>query len=136
MTFLKKYRKRIAIVAVVLVAIWRITFPWPFPAARGRFAAHLDLAVGNYRIMRYGLSIADREYTGLLKQRYNIDSKRVAFCIVSRSLVDYADSYNEISEAAANKKFGRDVFSECFQEARKTWEKRRAELQTSEAPSR
>jgi len=50
----------------------------------------------------------------------------VALCIVSKTLRSYVDSYDEVSAAAANRKFGHDVFKECAEEVRKSREGRRA----------
>jgi len=41
-------------------------------------------------------------------------------------LRSYVDSYDEASTAAANQKFGHDVFTECAEAARKNWERQRA----------
>lgn len=134
-SFLRKGRKRVLIIAFGLAALWWITFPWPFAAARGRFAARLDLALGNCRILRYGLHMADREYTELLKERYGIGSKRVADCIVSEPLVEYADNYNAVSMATAKQKYGHDIFSECLQKAKQKREKHATEIRKAEFTS-
>jgi hypothetical protein len=46
-----------------------------------------------------------------------MDDPEVSTCIVSETLHSYADSYNEVSVAAANRKFGHDVFKECAEVA-------------------
>ena len=62
----------------------------------------------------YGLPPGWRsEYARLLKEQYGIEMRTVALCIVSETLCSYVDSYDEISAAAANRKFGHDVFNEC-----------------------
>jgi hypothetical protein len=40
-------------------------------------------------------------------------------------LLTRADSYNGVSTATANRKFGHDVFKECSEQARKNWEQAR-----------
>jgi len=62
----------------------------------------------------------------LLRQRYGIEYRAVAGCIVSRSLVDYVDGYDSVSAAAAKRRFGRDVFRECSADASMHWEHRAA----------
>lgn len=52
--------------------------------------------------------------------------RTVALCIVSETLRLYVDSYDEVSAAAANHKFGHDVFNKCAEAARKNWEGQRA----------
>jgi len=81
---------------------------------RGRLAAHFDVWRGHYVVLAYGLPPPTRpEYAKLLRQRYGIEVRTVALCMVSETLTSYADSYNEVSAAAANRKFGHDVFKEC-----------------------
>jgi hypothetical protein len=73
----------------------------------------------------YGLNPWGREYARLLKARYGIETHVVALCIASETTLSYADSYNEVSKAAANSKFGHDVFKECYETAKKSWERQR-----------
>jgi hypothetical protein len=49
---------------------------------------------------------------------YGIDFRAVAGCIVSQSLVSHVGAYDEVSTAAAIRKFGHDVFKESAVEAR------------------
>jgi hypothetical protein len=51
-----------------------------------------------------------------------VNFRAVAGCVVTDSLVSYADGYNAITIAAANRKFGHDVFLECRKVDRKYWE--------------
>jgi hypothetical protein len=75
-------------------------------------------------VLGYGLPIPWRtEYARLLRQRYGIEFRTVALCLVSKSLVGYFDSYYGVSSEAENGKFGHDVFKECAEEARKNWER-------------
>lgn len=86
---------------------------------RGRLAAHFDVRRGHYVVLAYGLPPEwHPEYAQLLHGRYGIEVRRVALCIVSETLRSYADSYDEVSVAAANQKFGHDVFKECAEVAR------------------
>jgi len=98
--------------------IWFVT-----ASPRGKWVARYDIYRGHYEVQGYGLPDPWRpEYTRLLQERYGIKFRTVALCIVSRTLVAYVDSYDSVSTAAINRKFGHDVFQECWQEARKNWE--------------
>lgn len=59
----------------------------------------------------------------LLRQRYGVEFKAVSGCIVWKSLEDYVAAYNGVSENAANRKFGHDIFKEVSEEARNDWER-------------
>jgi hypothetical protein len=93
-------------------------------------AARYDVGHGHYRILAYGLPPGWRsEYARLLKERYGIEMRTVALCIVSETLRSYVDSYDEVSAAAANHKFGHDVFQRVRGSSQK-------ELGTSESSER
>jgi hypothetical protein len=121
--------RRNALIVLAIVAL----FPaWSSSAPiRGRWLAQFDVAQGHYRILRYGLPArGSAEYELLLRERYGIESRRVAFCIVSQQLVAYAGSYNAVSTAAIERKFGRDVLKENWDEAIRLWQQtHKAELQ-------
>jgi hypothetical protein len=88
--------------------------------------AHFDLARGHYEEQGYGYSNpADTEYARLLHQRYGVEYRQVAQCIVPRRIKAYADAYNGVSVPAAKRKFGRDIFAETFKEADKHWQMKR-----------
>ena len=93
--------------------------------------AQHDIARGHYRVLAYGLVAGgSSEYKALLHNRYGIEVRVVAGCIVSSALVSYANAYNRESVAAAKKHYGYDVFKECSDEATKQWkENHKAELQ-------
>jgi hypothetical protein len=70
----------------------------------------------------YGLPLRSQpEYARLLRDRYRIEFRAVAGCVVSRTLVDYVEGYDGVSMTAANRKFGRDVFKETMAEANQSW---------------
>lgn len=123
-----KSPKRTLWIVGVLVALVFSVAAWVYTApSRGRLSARFDVWRGHYRVLAYGLPSPWRpEYTKLLRERYGIEVHTVALCIVSETLRAYADSYNEVSAAAANRKFGHDVFKECAEVANKNWEIQRA----------
>jgi len=122
MADLAKNRKRLIKIVAFLALLVSAAAIWTAAAPiRGRMAAHYDVWRGHYKILLYGLPTADRpEYVRLLKERYRVQSIAVAGCIVSPSLVAYVDNYDEIVSAAADKKFGHDIFKECSDDAEKS----------------
>ena len=118
----------IAIVVLPLLGseIWSRT-----AAFRGRHAAERDLARGRYVVLGYGLPPRGvAEYKQILREKYGVEYRQVALCIVSRSLVAYADSYDKISGDAIRQKFGNDILKHSWDEANQEWlEKHTAELQ-------
>src|ERR1039458_9994430 len=57
------------------------------------------------------------EFVRILRERYGIEDRVVAGCIVSPPLLAYTEGYNRVSMAAANRKFGHDVFKESVADA-------------------
>jgi hypothetical protein len=117
-TFIKRYKRLSAIISLIVLAValpegWSASAP-----LRGRMAARSDIQRGHYRILSYGLPPSWLpDYARLLKERYGVELHPVAGCIVSNGLVSYVDGYDEISAAAIIRKFGRDVFKECEEDA-------------------
>jgi len=117
-------RKRLAVVATFMssLVLWAVLWTAAAPV-RGQLDARFEIARGHYEVLGYGLPAPWRaEYVRLLRERYGIDFRPVALCIVSRTLVAYVAGYNGESTAAANRKFGHDVFEECVEDARKSWQ--------------
>jgi hypothetical protein len=118
--FVRNHRTLTALVSIatclVLGALlWSLSAP-----VRGQLVARFDTAREHYELLGYGLPGPGRaEYARLLRERYGIEYRPVALCIVSPTVVAYVDNYNGVSTAAANRKFGHDVFKECAEEARK-----------------
>lgn len=92
---------------------------------RGRLDAHIDLALRHYRLLMIGLPGPERpEYLRLLRDRYGIENRVVAYCTVRPGELEYVKGYNAVSARAANRKFGRDVFAEAGAEAETIWKAR------------
>lgn len=123
--FIRKH-KTPAAVAGFIVCIVAFAIAWDASASiRGRIHARFDIARGRYKVLGYGLPPVWRdEYARLLKDRYGIEYQQAALCIVSHSLVAYVNAYDEVSEEAANRKFGHNVFEETAEDALRTWEHR------------
>jgi hypothetical protein len=111
-----------AVALLVCLILWSVL--WSVSAsARGELVARYDISRGHYEVQGFGLPVPWRpEYARLLQERYGIEFRTVALCIVSTELVAYVESYNGVSTAAANRKFGHDIFKEFSEEARKNWE--------------
>lgn len=124
-------KKRLLAVAtsVISLAGYWLSWPWPFAELRGKVAARIDLGIGSYKVLAIGLRAPWRnEYARLLHERYGIRVQTEAFCVVSHSLVAYITGYNTVSEASTIRKVGHDPFQECYEDAKRDWEQRRAKL--------
>jgi len=100
-----------------------VSWLWPLTASiRGRVAAQIDIRRGRYQLLGYGLPSATRpEYARCLSERYGIQFHAVAGCIVSDSLVAYVNAYDSKLEEDAHRRFGRNVFDECANDADAEW---------------
>jgi hypothetical protein len=114
-TFLRNHKILLSIIGIVF-ALCTADVLWSYSAAwRGRLAARMDLRRGHYIVLAYGLpSFGAPEYARILKEQYAIEFHYVDFCTVSRTLRAYADGYDELSGAAAKRKFGDDVFEKSW----------------------
>ena len=104
--------------------LWSLAAP-----IRGRLAAYRDIRQGRYEVLGYGLPTPWRpEYARCLRDRYNIRFHAVAGCIVSDSLVSYVNAYSSVVDDAVRRKYGRDVFRECADDAATKWKAQRQAL--------
>jgi len=115
--------KKLAAALSALVALVLGCWVWDLSAPlRGQLVAHYDLAHGRYRQLTFGLPPPERPtYARVLSERYGIEVRAVAGCIVSKSLISYVHGYNTVSVAAANRRWRRDVFEDSWQEAERIW---------------
>src|SRR4051794_12231420 len=92
-----KLTTAICISAVFLAGCWP-NWPWSLAAPSvGRVAAHRDIRHGRYEMLGYGLPGPWRpEYARCLRERYRIEFRPVAGCIVSDSLVSYVNAYDSV----------------------------------------
>jgi hypothetical protein len=121
MSFVRKHKIFVSLAAIAALILLSVL--WNMSASvRGRLDAQVDLAFGHYKVMGYGLPGPEREgYVRLLHARYGIEFEKLADCIVSASLVNYAHAYNVVSVAAIEKKFGRDTLQNTFEDAQREW---------------
>src|SRR5437867_3902378 len=100
----KVINRRNALLALAAIVVLPVTW-WISAGLRGRLMARYDLARGHYRVLAYGLPPPGVvEYRQLLRERYGVEYRQVALCIVSPSLISYADAYDGVSAAAINRK--------------------------------
>jgi len=80
------YKHRAIAVASILVGLLIFTWLWGLSASiRGNLAARIDIHRGRYQVLGYGLPSPSRpEYARCLRDRYGIEFRAVAGCIVSR----------------------------------------------------
>jgi len=101
------------VLCLLVLEAWNLVAP-----LRGQVAGQFDVRHGHYRLLTYGLPPSEfAEYANILEERYGVHVQAVTGCIVSEPLKDYVDSYDDVSFAAANRKFGHDIFKEAWQEA-------------------
>ena len=117
-------KRTIFILAVLLLACVSISAQQS-PDERGRSEAAQDVAEGKFVIKGWGLlefkvnDIPTRTevYEGLLLRKYKISFEWVAGCLIPDELLSYVTAYNEVSKAAIEAKFGKDVFEKTRKEA-------------------
>jgi hypothetical protein len=116
--FIRTFAKvAITIVCVVVFIAWFDSGWWPIPSIHGHLDAMYDVAHGHYKELGYGHPFRGaNQYAQLLKARYRIEFYYVGFCTASASTRSYADAYDEVSMAAAKRKFGHDIFRETSDE--------------------
>jgi hypothetical protein len=122
--FIRRHKRLSAVLVVgfVIAGFWG----WDLSAQmRGQLIAHFDLSRRHYRILMLGLPTPWRpEYAHILLERYGIENRVVAGCVVTQPLLAYVDGYNQVSMSAANRKFGRDVFKDSIPAAIRNWKAR------------
>ena len=109
----RRKQRRIAATSA-LVGLLILCWLWSLSASiRGNLAARIDLLRGQYQVLGYGLPSSSRpEYARCLRERYGIEFRTVAGCIVSDSLISYVNGYHSVVADATRRKFGHDVFEE------------------------
>jgi len=89
----------------------------------GHEDAGKDVREGRLIIESFGLPPPwDADYAKLLKERYGIELRAVAGCVVDDNIVGHRKGYNEVSEAEIQRRFGSDILEKTQLEAKKHWE--------------
>lgn len=97
---------------------------------RGRSEAARDVQNEKFVIKAWGLAefrindIPSRTevYESLLLSRYKIRFEWVAGCVIDDETLSYATAYNEVSKAAIEAKFGKDILDKVRKDADKEYE--------------
>ena len=123
--FVRNHRKLAAIIGVVIVVVAAWILSDATAVIWGELLARVDVAHGRYFELGYGLPAPwVPEYTRLLRERYGVEHRPVAGCLVSQSLISFVRAYNSVSTAAAKRRFGHDIFKESCNDARRNWEQK------------
>jgi hypothetical protein len=92
----------------------------------GRADAQHDIARNYLAVEEYGReAVWEEDYGKIAERRFGVHVKRVAGCIVDDQILGHAKGYNEISEPAIKRRFGRDVLVDARVEASDKWERSR-----------
>jgi hypothetical protein len=89
----------------------------------GQSEARHALAGGRLELETCGLP-ADwtPEYERLLLERYGIQTRPVAGCIVTDQILDHERGYNEVMRDEIQRRFGSRIWKETIRDAQKTHE--------------
>lgn len=91
----------------------------------GRADAEKDIRANILAIERFGLpAVWDREYSQILKEKYHVQVRPVAGCVVNADIIGHAKGYNEVSRPEIERRFGADVFEKAQKEAAKLHQER------------
>jgi len=88
---------------------------------KGRADARKDLQAGKLAVEVMGPPppMWMDAYQRLAKERYGIEHRWVAGCMVGSRVMGHADGYNEIMEAEIERRFGKDALKKTADEAQK-----------------
>ena len=71
--------------------------------------------------------VGEREYTEILRERYQIELRRIAGDTdVTEKVLGHAKGYNEISEAEVKRRFGGEILKTAEEEATKRYDEAHA----------
>ena len=114
-----RYRVLLALLALLpSYMAWQIAeLRWGIPAQARADAIH-NFQKGIYVIQHHGLSSGPRfEYKRLLREKYKVIDLG-APCMMYLPDAIYEDNYNEQLRALLIKRYGKDIFEECYEAAK------------------
>jgi len=92
----------------------------------GKFEAHLDVLSGRYSIRVYGTQdVGIVEYKDILSNEYGIEMVAVGGCMISGELREKSHGYNDVMEAAIEKRYGKGILERLWRRARSAYERTR-----------
>ena len=110
-----------ALLALLLVACASTETRRAYTA--GMEDAKRDLATGTLAIEALGWpSHWDQEYVRLLRRQYNIDVRRVGYCVVEEETDAHARGYNHVAQREIERRFGKNVLQTATAEAEELYE--------------
>jgi hypothetical protein len=125
-------KKRVAAAIMLVTSVAGCSYG---SRSEGHFAAKYDVDHGRYELQTFGLPPPwFQDDAALLQQRYAVNVRPVAGCMVSESQVSYVEAYNDVMAAAANRKYGHDIFVECRADARKAYAQRQSSQPAANLP--
>lgn len=83
----------------------------------GRAEAQKDVAAGILAIEEYGFGAGTA--AKILRERYNIEVRAVAGCVVNEKILGHAAGYNKVSEAEIDRRVGLNRVAEAREEGAK-----------------
>jgi hypothetical protein len=87
---------------------------------KGHDDAERDLKAGCTAIEIFGLPAPYfGEYTKLLLDRYHIELRQVAGCLIDDQIAGHAKGYNEVAMKEIERRYGKDMLETARQEASK-----------------
>lgn len=93
----------------------------------GHDAAERDLKAGRLALEIFGLPAPYfGEYAKLLLNRYHIELRQVAGCVIDEQIAGHAKGYNEVAMKEIERRYGKDMLETTRQEASKGFEASRA----------
>jgi hypothetical protein len=110
-------RRRVILALIAFLVSWYAGSYW-----RGTTMAYLDYVCGHYETKGWGLPFDwNWDYTCILKAKYGVTYEHIDDCGVFLTTAMYIEGYNSVSRPLLLKKFGKDIFAECFTEAEQKW---------------
>jgi hypothetical protein len=103
-------RRRWVLGIIAFLFSWYACSYW-----RGVTMAFIDHTCGHYELKVWGLRLFfDGEDEILLREKYGVETDMVGGCSVFPTTEMYARGYNSISKPLLLKKYGKDIFEECW----------------------
>jgi len=97
--------------------------------------ARATLARGRLVYLDYGLAVPwSAERREIAQQRFGIDTRVIAGCVITKSLEKFVADYNSVMEAAISTRFGSDVFDVINREGQALLEMRWRKNPANKAP--
>ncbi|MCB1225129.1 MAG: hypothetical protein KDK99_04895 [Verrucomicrobiales bacterium] len=96
--------------------------------AKGKSDAQAELKKGHLALESFGYPASWSDlYQEMLKERYDIEDRRVAGCVIDGHILGHANGFNEVMEAEIHRRYGKDVFEKVSAEAQETYKKQHPE---------